>query len=200
MIHIPKNWWQHFQWHTYMCFILLRVVKDTLCSSGANATLKHIEEVSLSALFLADAAKKADRELGLPTYSGKHTAHDAQRNINQIARHLQNYQVTKEVPERTTPVQRPYIWWMEEAGRIPPILVLFGSHLPWAQIYTFTHGAQCNSKHYQVITTIPFSNAMSFIYSNKAISFHENLPPWWYNSNLQGHEYYENNRNYSMQA
>ena len=70
-------------------------MKDTLCSSGANATLKHIEKVSLSALFLADAAKKADRELGLPTYSGKHTAHDAQRNINQIARHLQNYQVPR---------------------------------------------------------------------------------------------------------
>lgn len=89
-----------------MCFILLRVVKDTLRSSGANATPKHIEEVSLSALFLADAAKKADRELGLTAYSGKHTAHDAQRDINQIARHLQNYQVTKEVPERTTPMFR----------------------------------------------------------------------------------------------
>jgi len=39
--------------------------------------VKHIEQVSLSALFLVDAAKKADSELGLTTYSGKQTAHDA---------------------------------------------------------------------------------------------------------------------------
>lgn len=38
------------------------VIKEALRSSVANATQKHIEEASLAALFLMDAAKKADRE------------------------------------------------------------------------------------------------------------------------------------------
>ena len=46
-------------------FLLNRVLKQALRSSGANATQKHIEEVSLCSLFLMEAAKKADRTFGL---------------------------------------------------------------------------------------------------------------------------------------
>ena len=87
-----------------MFLIPYRVVKDALRSSGANITAKHIEEVSLSALFLADAAKKADQEFGVSNTSSKHTECDCNRDIYNISEHLQNNQVTVEIPERTTPM------------------------------------------------------------------------------------------------
>ena len=41
------------------------VFKQALHASGANATARHTEEVSLCTLFLMEAAKKAEREFGL---------------------------------------------------------------------------------------------------------------------------------------
>ena len=46
--------------------IIHRVVKQTLRSSGANVTEKHITDVSLSALFLM---KEADTLLKVPNLS-----------------------------------------------------------------------------------------------------------------------------------
>ena len=81
-------------------------MKDALRSSGANTTQKHIEDVSLSGLFLTDAAKKADREFGVTNMSSKHTERDCNRDICNISTHLQNNQVTLVIPERTTPMFR----------------------------------------------------------------------------------------------
>ena len=81
-------------------------MKDALRSSGANTTQKHIEDVSLSGLFLTDAAKKADQELGVASTSSKHTQCDCNRDIFNISTHLQNNQVTLVIPERTTPMFR----------------------------------------------------------------------------------------------
>ena len=96
----------HFQQFTYFFLPSCRVVKDALRSSGANTTPKHIEDVSLSGLFLADAAKKADQEFGVPNTSSKHTQCDCNRDIFNISTHLQNNQVTLVIPERTTPMFR----------------------------------------------------------------------------------------------
>ena len=41
-----------------------RVIKEALCSSGANITEKHIMDVSMSALFLMEAARKCDKVFG----------------------------------------------------------------------------------------------------------------------------------------
>ena len=54
-------------------------MKQTLGSSGANVTATHIEDVSLSALFLLEAAKKTDRQFGVDSqtyntrFSKRHT-------------------------------------------------------------------------------------------------------------------------------
>ena len=79
------------------------VIKEALRSSGANATQKHIEEASLAALFLMDAAKKADREFGVSQQSGKHTVREAITDITKMAKHLTEHQVTTVMSSRTTP-------------------------------------------------------------------------------------------------
>ena len=78
-------------------------MKQTLRSSGANATTTHIEEVSLSALFLLEAAKKTDREFGVTPQSQRHTVRDADQDIRKLAQHLLEKNVTAEVPDRLTP-------------------------------------------------------------------------------------------------
>ena len=50
-------------------------------SAGANLTAKHLKEVSLSVLFLMEAASKADHAFGVPPRSTAHTVHDANRDI-----------------------------------------------------------------------------------------------------------------------
>jgi hypothetical protein len=57
------------------------VLKQALRSSGANATKHHIEEVSLCTLFLMEAAKKADKEFGIPQRSARHATRDATADI-----------------------------------------------------------------------------------------------------------------------
>ena len=87
---------------TFFCFVC-RVIKETLRSCGANATQNHIEEVSLAALFLMEAAKKADREFGVSQQSGKHTVREATTDITKMAKHLTEHQVTAVISGRTTP-------------------------------------------------------------------------------------------------
>ena len=45
-----------------------RVFKQTLRSAGGNLTQKHVENVSLCALFLMEASKKADKFFKVPKY------------------------------------------------------------------------------------------------------------------------------------
>ena len=58
--------------HDHVDLSVIRIVKQTLRSSGANATATHIEEVSLSALFLLEAAKKTDREFSVTPVTKSH--------------------------------------------------------------------------------------------------------------------------------
>ena len=83
-----------------MCY---RVIKQVLHSSGANVTEKHIKDVSLSGLFLMEAAKKADRAFGAPPPSTRHTVTDASSDIKKITEHLLEKNATTEVTARSSP-------------------------------------------------------------------------------------------------
>ena len=77
-----------------------RVMKQALRSSGGNITEQHIVDVSLSALFLMEAAKKADRAFGVTPQTSAHTIRNAE---NEMVNHLLQKDVTTEVIGRLTP-------------------------------------------------------------------------------------------------
>lgn len=57
-------------------------------AAEANATNKHIEEISLCGVFLLEAAKKADSAFGVPPPSSQHTVRDAQTDIRAMTQDL----------------------------------------------------------------------------------------------------------------
>ena len=65
-------------------------------SSGANATKKHLEEVSLCAMFLLTFAKRVNRMLGV-SQSVAHTIRESTSDINKMVSYLRSEGVTKEV-------------------------------------------------------------------------------------------------------
>ena len=81
---------------------LFRVVKQALKSSMGNLIQKHIEDVSMCALFLMDAAKKTDREFQCH-HSSAHTERDAERDISKLVEHLLDKTVVVHSPKRNTP-------------------------------------------------------------------------------------------------
>ena len=79
-------------------------MKQTLRASGANVTRTHIEDVSLCALFLMEAAKKADRAFHVTKQSTSHTVRGAEGDIKTMTTHLLEQKATSEVPGRSTPL------------------------------------------------------------------------------------------------
>ena len=69
---------------------------------GGNVIENHAEEISLSALFLLEAAKKADREF-CTHRSTSHTIRDANKDILTLANHSRENTVTSTVSERNSP-------------------------------------------------------------------------------------------------
>ena len=72
-------------------------MKQALRSSGGNITEQHIVDVSLSALFLMEAAKKADRAFGVTPQTSAHTIRNAENEIDKMVNHLLQKDVTTEV-------------------------------------------------------------------------------------------------------
>ena len=68
-------------------------------SSGANATQKHLEDVSMCGLFLLEVCRKVDKMFGAEC-SGAHTTRDAGSDIEKITTYLRTQKVTKEVENR----------------------------------------------------------------------------------------------------
>ena len=64
-------------------------------SSGANATLKHLEDVSLGAFFQLDVAKRVDTMFGVPQTSC-HTTRDTTTDIKHMVKVLCEEGVTME--------------------------------------------------------------------------------------------------------
>ena len=65
-------------------------------------TAKHVEDVSMCALFLMQAAKKADREFGC-YQSGQHTSRDANKDITKMSGHLLRAKAASEQEQRREP-------------------------------------------------------------------------------------------------
>ena len=83
--------------------LFCRVVKQTLRSAGSNVTENHIEDVSLSALFLMDAAKKADNVLGVSPPTTSHTFSDASSDIKKMVTYLRENKVSHFTENRSSP-------------------------------------------------------------------------------------------------
>ena len=65
-----------------------RVFKQTLRSAGGNLTQKHVENVSLCALFLMEASKKADKFFNVPPPTTAHTIRDSDKDVEKMVSHL----------------------------------------------------------------------------------------------------------------
>ena len=78
-------------------------MKQALRSSGGNITEQHIVDVSLSALFLMESAKKADRAFGVTPQTSAHTIRNAENEIDKMVNHLLQKDVTTEVIGHLTP-------------------------------------------------------------------------------------------------
>lgn len=87
----------------YYDLYLHRIVKQTLKESGSNATKSHMENVSLSALFLLEACKLADSIFGV-THSSHHTIADATTDINKMVDHLRKSSVSTEKKDSHSPL------------------------------------------------------------------------------------------------
>ena len=74
-------------------------MKQALRASGANTTAKHIEEVSLAALFLLQAAKKSNEEFSV-VHTTAHTVRDVQGDSVKMTNHLMEKNVTVMTPGR----------------------------------------------------------------------------------------------------
>ena len=81
-----------------------RVFKQTLCSGGGNLTNKHIEDVSLCALFLMEASKKADKLFNIAPPTTAHTIADSAKDVAKLVNHLHEAKVTTVDNNRTTPI------------------------------------------------------------------------------------------------
>lgn len=80
-----------------------RVFKQTLRAAGDNLTEKHVEEVSLSVLFLMDAVKKFDKAMGASPQTTAQTVRDATDDIKKMVTYLRENNVSQLIENRTTP-------------------------------------------------------------------------------------------------
>ena len=78
------------------------MVKEALRSSSGSLTEKHIEDVSMCALFLLEAAKKTDKEFGCYQASS-HTVREADNDIQKLVQHLLEKKVIIQEDDRKTP-------------------------------------------------------------------------------------------------
>ena len=77
------------------------VFKQTLRSAGSNLTDKHIRDVSMSVLFLLNAAKKSDEVFGTSPQQSKHTTRDSAKDVEKMVTYMKEKTVSYEVEGRT---------------------------------------------------------------------------------------------------
>ena len=66
--------------------------------------MKHIEEVSMSVLFLMEAAKKVDRAFNTSPQTTAHTIHDTVQDVQKISQHLVESRALVSISDRSTPL------------------------------------------------------------------------------------------------
>ena len=77
-------------------------------AAGANATTKHIEELSLCGMFLMEASRKADKAFNVPPPTTHHTIRNATEDILTMIR------ATEETDRRGSPFIDPSTKGMED--------------------------------------------------------------------------------------
>ena len=77
--------------------------KQTLKSAGGNLTKRHIEEVSLSVLFLLEAAKSTDRAFGAVPQTTAHSIRDPTSDLSKLVKHLMETKVSQVDEDRQGP-------------------------------------------------------------------------------------------------
>ena len=75
--------------------------KQTLRSAGSNLTDKHVQDVSLSVMFLMKAAKKADEAFKVSPQSTAHTVRDVSKDLERMVAYMKEKNISYEVKERT---------------------------------------------------------------------------------------------------
>ena len=80
-----------------------RVFRETIRAGGGKLTAKHIKDVSMSVLFLMEAAQKTDKTFGLSPQSTSHTVHSPHEDIDKMTKQLSEAKVTVAVEERLSP-------------------------------------------------------------------------------------------------
>ena len=94
-----------------------------------------MEEVSLCALFLMDAAKKVDAQLGVTKSSTRHSIRDSARDVTKmVAKLLEDHVCKEDYERRGDPVfQDPLVKGMERVGRgwIKAFLEKHGTDPEW---------------------------------------------------------------------
>ena len=97
-----------------MSITSFRIVKEGIQAAGANATDKHIEEISLCGMFLLEAGKTADRAFNVPPPSTYHCVHDATDDTLTMMRDLLARGVVKETDRCGVPFRCPITRGMED--------------------------------------------------------------------------------------
>ena len=89
-------------------------MKQGIQAAGANATMKHIKEISLCGMFLLEAASKADSAFNVPPPSTQHTIRDAQRDIHTMTKDLLQRAVVEQQDHHGPSFPDPTVKGMEE--------------------------------------------------------------------------------------
>ena len=105
-VHVPSiSICKHAHKCTCTHILSFRIVKEGVQAADANATKKHIEEISLCGMFLLEAGKKADQVFNVPPTSTSHTVCDATEDILTMTRDL----LVRAAVEDTDQLGSPFI-------------------------------------------------------------------------------------------
>ena len=100
---------------TLTCIVhTFRIVKEGVQSAGANATRKHIEEISLCGMFLMEAGKKADQAFNVAPPSTNHTIRDGAEDILTMMQDLLAQKTVVETTRSGSPFTDPTTRGMED--------------------------------------------------------------------------------------
>ena len=99
--------------YLYTLQLLYRVIKEGVQAAGANATNKHIEEISLCGMFLLEAARKADKAFNVYPPSTRHTTRDADTDTHTMTQDLLQRAVIENLDHHGPPFPDPTTKGME---------------------------------------------------------------------------------------
>lgn len=91
------------KYHIIIHINTCRVFKEAIRSGGGKLTQTHVKDISMSVLFLMEAAQKTDRAFGLTQQSTTHTVSDSHSDMQKMTKYLSEANITKIVDGRSSP-------------------------------------------------------------------------------------------------